>query len=176
MNLGHKLNRVSVSSFFVVLLLSLGATSAWPQSATGSISGQVTDQQSATIAGAAVKLVDVSTNSSQSSTTNDVGRYNFISVIPGVYNLTVSHPGFTQAKLQGQKVEVGMALTLNITLELGSPPPIVEVKAAAGAELQTLNATIGTTISNEQLNLLPDRKSTRLNFSHLVISYAVFCL
>ena len=156
MNLGHKLNRVSVSSFFVVLLLSLGATSAWPQSATGSISGQVTDQQSATIAGAAVKLVDVSTNSSQSSTTNDVGRYNFISVIPGVYNLTVSHPGFTQAKLQGQKVEVGMALTLNITLELGATTTIVEVKAAAGAELQTLNATIGTTISNEQLNLLPN--------------------
>src|SRR5256885_10481605 len=25
-------------------------------------------------------------------------------------------------------------------------------------------------------NLLPDRKSTRLNSSHLVISYAVFCL
>src|SRR5256885_7042068 len=28
----------------------------------------------------------------------------------------------------------------------------------------------------ETLNCTPDRKSTRLNSSHLVISYAVFCL
>src|SRR5439155_16689227 len=107
MNLSRKLNRVSVSWIFAVaLLLCLGATSAWAQ-ASGSISGQVMDPQSATIAGASVKLVEISTGSSQSTTTNDVGRYYFISVPTGVYNLTVSAPGFTQAKLQGQKVEVG---------------------------------------------------------------------
>src|SRR5256885_6692273 len=31
-------------------------------------------------------------------------------------------------------------------------------------------------ISNERIALTEDRKSTRLNSSHLVISYAVFCL
>lgn len=174
MNLSRKLNRVSVYFSAVLLLLSLGATSAWSQSATGSISGQVMDPQSATIAGASVKLIDVSTSSTQSTTTNDVGRYNFISVPPGVYNLTVSAPGFTQAKLQGQKVDVGSALTLNITLELGATTTIVEVKAAAGAELQTLNATIGTTITNEQLNLLPNlgRDASTLSVLQVGVSLA----
>src|SRR6266567_668737 len=155
MNLSRKLNRVSLFSFFAVVLI-LGATSGWSQSATGSISGQVTDPQGATIAGADVKLVDTSTNSTQSTTTNEVGRYNFISVPPGVYNLTVGHTGFTQAKVQGQKVEVGMSLTLNVTLELGATSTIVEVKATAGAELQTLNATVGTTITGESLQMLPN--------------------
>src|SRR5258708_40153185 len=98
MNLSRKLNRVGLFSLFAVALV-LGATSGWAQSATGSISGQVTDPQGATIAGSEVKLVDTSTNSTQSTTTNDVGRYNFISVPPGVYNLTVTHPGFTHAKI-----------------------------------------------------------------------------
>src|SRR5256885_8148115 len=30
--------------------------------------------------------------------------------------------------------------------------------------------------SGERISCMPDRKSTRLNSSHLVISYAVFCL
>src|SRR5260370_16282985 len=155
MNPSHKLNRVIVFSFFAVILI-LGATSGWPQAASGQNSGLVMDPQGSTIAGSEVKLVDTSTNSTQCTTTNEVGRYTFISVPPGVYNLTVSHPGFTQAKIQGQKVEVGVSLTLNVTLELGATSTIVEVKATVGAELQTLNATIGTTISNEQLNLLPN--------------------
>src|ERR1039457_3960616 len=33
-----------------------------------------------------------------------------------------------------------------------------------------------TTLSSKGQLVLPDRKSTRLNSSHLVISYAVFCL
>src|SRR5256885_3760707 len=34
----------------------------------------------------------------------------------------------------------------------------------------------GEVVEAEQAEEIPDRKSTRLNSSHLVISYAVFCL
>ena len=138
-------------------LLTLSAISGWAQSAaTGSISGQVTDQQSAAIPGAEVRLIDTATNTAQTATTNEVGRYIFISVPPGVYTISVTHEGFTQAKLPAQKVDVGVALTHNFVLELGATSTVVEVKAAAGAELQTLNATIGTTITNDSLQLLPN--------------------
>src|SRR6202163_2378475 len=181
MNSGHQLNRIIVSSFMaglavisLALFASLAAPPAWSQAATGSIEGQVTDQQNAAVAGAEVRLVDVSTNTTQSTTTNEVGRYTFISVPPGVYNVTVSHPGFTQAKVQGQKVDIGMSLTLNVTLELGATSTIVEVKATAGAELQTLNATIGTTITNEALNLLPNlgRDASTLSVLQVGVSLA----
>src|SRR5260370_1480844 len=98
MNPSHKLNRVIVFSFFAVILI-LGATSGWAQSAPGTISGQVMDPQGATIAGSEVKLVDTSTNSTQDTTTNELVRYTFICLPPGVYNLTVNHPSFTHATI-----------------------------------------------------------------------------
>src|SRR5207302_9491278 len=54
------------------------------------------------------------------------------------------------------KVTIGTALTLNMTLEVGATSTVVEVKASAGAELQTLNATVGTTITGESLQMLPN--------------------
>ena len=54
----------------------------------GSISGQVTDQQSAAIVGAEIKLVDPSTNTARTTTNNDVGRYSFASVAPGTYDVS----------------------------------------------------------------------------------------
>src|SRR5256885_12352489 len=38
------------------------------------------------------------------------------------------------------------------------------------------HATLGTNFNRSKLTSDADRKSTRLNSSHLVISYAVFCL
>src|SRR5256885_9862735 len=46
----------------------------------------------------------------------------------------------------------------------------------SAAELREwLNARVGKTQRVAELRLAADRKSTRLNSSHLVISYAVFC-
>src|SRR5256885_7997311 len=47
---------------------------------------------------------------------------------------------------------------------------------AARAYLKGLFAEANLTISQDAVGNLLDRKSTRLNSSHLVISYAVFCL
>lgn len=138
------------------VLVSLGTTTAWSQvTSTGSLNGQVTDQQSAAIVGAEVRLVDTSTNSTQVTLTNDAGRYVFISVTPGVYDITVSKQGFNVHKVSAQQVQVGLALTINATLAVGSTTTTVEVTAAAGAELQTTNATVGQTISGLQLASLP---------------------
>lgn len=137
--------------------MNLSATPALAQAtSTGSISGQVTDPQNAAVAGAEVKLIDTSRNASKSTTTNEAGRYIFVNVEPGIYDLTVNRAGFTTAKVQGQKVDVGLALTMNVALQLGATSTIVEVQATAGAELQTMNATVGTTMNFQSLVSLPN--------------------
>src|SRR5437667_98107 len=103
MNKSFTLNRFGLLAICLGVLLAFSGMPAWAQSSTGSISGIVTDPSGASIVNASVKLVQVDTNSTQTSSTNEVGRYSFISVQPGVYSLTVAHPGFTQAKMQGQK-------------------------------------------------------------------------
>ncbi|HWY49027.1 MAG TPA: TonB-dependent receptor, partial [Bryobacteraceae bacterium] len=138
------------------MLLVVSSVPAWAQTATGTIVGQVSDPSGAAVVNAEVKVTDPTTNSSQTAKTNEVGRFTFPSVAPGTYDVTVTATGFTQSRLAAQKVDVGESLTLNVTLQVGATSTVVEVQAAAGAELQTLNATVGSTITNESLNLMPN--------------------
>ncbi|HEV1284019.1 MAG TPA: carboxypeptidase-like regulatory domain-containing protein, partial [Bryobacteraceae bacterium] len=128
----------------------------WAQSSTGSVAGQVTDQQKAALVGAEIRLIDPLTNTARTTTSNDVGRYSFASVPPGTYDVTVSKQGFSQTRVSAQTVEVGLALTVNVALEIGATSTTVEVQASAGAELQTLNSTVGSTISGQSMILLPN--------------------
>jgi hypothetical protein len=73
--------------------------------------------------------------------------------IPGVYELSVTKKGFSTTKTQA-KVTVGAAITLNLSLEVGGQNVVVEV-TAAGSELQTMNATLGNTVTAIALDNLP---------------------
>jgi hypothetical protein len=164
MNSNYKLTAAVVSSFSfwllvacMGLLLSLGTTPAWAQSAsTGTVAGQVTDQQNAIVPNAEIKMADPSTNVTLTTTSNEAGRYIFVNVQPGTYIVTINHPGFAQARVQAQKVDVGSVLTLNITLQVGSTSTTVEVRVTAAAKLQTSNAAVGTTLTSEALMVLPN--------------------
>ncbi len=153
----QRIDGLGVAFVWLAVFSTFHASPVRAQSAsTGTVSGQVTDRQDAVIVGAKATLTDTSTNNVQSTSTNEAGRYVFLNVPPGVYNLNVSKEGFSQAKIVGQTVEVGLVLTLDLSLDVGSTTTSVEVKAAAGAELQTTNATVGTTISGDPLMNLPN--------------------
>jgi hypothetical protein len=129
----------------------------WGQATSSStVTGQVTDQQNAVIVGAEVRIVDTSTKAVRVTTTNETGRYIIVNVDPGFYDVTISKPGFTQAKIQGQKMDIGATLTLNIALQVGATTTVVEVQASAGAELQTTSAAVGKTVSGQALLHLPN--------------------
>jgi hypothetical protein len=135
----------------------LSEVPAWSQTAaTATVSGQVVDQQNAAVAGAVVKLTDPSTNNSLTTQSNESGRFIFINVQPGSYDITINKQGFSVYKAAAQQVQVGQVLTINAHLEVGSTSTTVEVAAVAGAELQTTSATVGTTITGPSLVFLPN--------------------
>ncbi|HEX4592690.1 MAG TPA: carboxypeptidase regulatory-like domain-containing protein [Bryobacteraceae bacterium] len=141
---------------FAVALVFRPAPAAAQSASSGTVSGQVTDPQSALLTGAEIRMTDPLTSITRTALTNDAGRFSFISVTPGAYDFLVSKPGFSTSKISAQRVEVGLTLTLNVALQLGSVTTTVEVKAAAGAELQVMNATIGSTISADSLQNMPN--------------------
>ncbi|HLK19631.1 MAG TPA: carboxypeptidase-like regulatory domain-containing protein, partial [Bryobacteraceae bacterium] len=134
---------------FTALLFGQGTVGS------SSVTGRVTDPSGAVIGGADVSLTDTATAVSQSTHSNSAGLYIFNNVAPGKYDISVSKTGFSRAAVRAQDVLVGTATTVNVTLEVGAVSEVVEVKTSAGAELQTLNATMGATIPSEGLLEMP---------------------
>lgn len=121
----------------------------------GGVTGSVTDPTGAAVPGATVTLTDVSTNIPLTVQTNSAGLYVFNNVSPGKYNLTIDKSGFRKSVVAGQQVATGTNLTLNVTLEVGSATETVEVRDVMGAELQTENATMGSSIGGNAILQLP---------------------
>lgn len=136
-------------------LLALTPSALFSQTA-GTVDGTVTDPSGAAVAGATVTMTDKATNIPLTATTNGVGRYVFVEVRPGFYDLSINKTGFRVTKLNDQKVTVGTELAINITLEVGSVAQTVEVTAVRGAQLQTENATMGSTLGGDTLLSLPN--------------------
>jgi Carboxypeptidase regulatory-like domain len=150
-----RIRSVKLFLALLVLVCAGSALSAWAQStSTGTVAGSVTDPTGALVAGAAVTLTDTATNIARPTTTNASGRYIYVDVNPGIYSIAVSKAGFETTKTDSQEVKVGASLTINLTLQVGGANVVVEV-SAVGNELQTMNATVGNTITNLTIDNLP---------------------
>jgi uncharacterized surface anchored protein len=142
-------------SFLVCLLLAVAPVPLYSQANAGSVSGLVTDASGGTVAGATITLTDKSTNTPRSTTSNEAGRYFFANVPPGNYEITANKTGFRLSKVSDITVVVGTPLSIDFTLRLGEVSDTVVVEAA-GATLQTLNSSVGTTMAFNQLQELPN--------------------
>jgi len=148
--------RVALLLVVLFSLFAFAPSALFAQGNTGTVSGTVTDSSGAVVAGATVTLTYSATGSARTSTTNDKGFYVFAYANPGTYNVTVSKQGFKTTSVSNQVLEVGLQLNVNAVLEVGSVSSTVEVTYSPGAELQTMNSTVGTTISAETLVNLPN--------------------
>ena len=141
----------------IAFLFLAGASLALAQFAsTGAISGLVKDPSGGVVQNADVQLLDTGTKIARTIKTNGEGRYSFNDLAPGRYDVSITSQGFSKSELKNQQVEVGQALTLDVALSVGTAATTVQVEAAAGAELQTVNSTVGSTLSGDSLLLLPN--------------------
>ncbi|HEY4764081.1 MAG TPA: carboxypeptidase-like regulatory domain-containing protein [Candidatus Sulfotelmatobacter sp.] len=155
-----RVRRQIFSSLFVCFLLCsaclwlVSPSAAWAQStSTGTVVGTVTDPSGALVAGATITLTDASTKTARTDTTNDAGRYIFVDVAPGTYEISITKQGFSTTRTQ-TTVQVGQATTANMTLQVGTGNVVIEV-TAVGNELQTMNATVGNTVTAIAIDNLP---------------------
>jgi hypothetical protein len=141
----------------IAFLFALTATLAYSQAtSTSSIAGLVTDEQGAAITGAEVRITDAATGSTQATLTNESGRYVLVNIPPSTYSIAISKSGFAVNRITAQKVDVGTALTIDSVLKVGATATTVEVEAHVGAELQTTNAAVGSTLTSAALASLPN--------------------
>jgi hypothetical protein len=145
---------LSLTALLAVLLFS-SLLPGWAQTTSmGTMTGVVTDPTGAVVPDASVTIKDRSTGDVQTTTTNNAGRYVFVNLRPGKYEVNITKTGFSKTTIPEDVIEVGMVSTNNVTLKVGAESQTVEV-AASGVELQTLNATIGSTVNGLALDSLP---------------------
>jgi len=140
--------------FCFMLAVAVGTAQA-QNLATANVIGTVTDATGGVVPGADVQVVDNSTNETHTTQTNKAGHYEFVGLRVGAYTITVKAKGFRQFVITNAKLEVGKDFTFDATLEVGTATQVVEVSATVGAELQTLNSTMGTSLSGNTILSLP---------------------
>lgn len=124
------------------------------QSSSSAVNGVVTDVNQGVIAGAKVTLKNVDTNVERTTITNSTGDYFFSSVVPAKYTLTFVQQGFQTETIAAFDVGVAQAVTLNAVLKVGEVTETVTVEAA-GVQVESSTAQLGTVIDEQQVNNLP---------------------
>ena len=111
--------------FTSIICLSLAlvffSVSLLGQSATGNISGTVTDASGAVIPKANVTLIDEATNSKRTTVSNNSGVFNFAAVLPASYTVNSEASGFRPWEERTIVMTQGANLNLpNIALQVGT--------------------------------------------------------
>ncbi|MBI3670585.1 MAG: carboxypeptidase regulatory-like domain-containing protein [Acidobacteria bacterium] len=136
------------------LVLSL-ATSASAQSAgSGSIQGRVTDEKGGVVPSVKVTVRNVETNVSRELETDAQGDYRAVLLQPGLYEVTVSAPGFATLKRTGIRVEVGSTATANLEMRIAAVTEVITVTGEAPiTEPEKVEVT--STVGQRQIDQLP---------------------
>jgi len=154
MNRGNAMVR-AVRNFLSVGFLGLIAASvALAQAGRGSISGLVTDPGGALVSGAQIVLVSPATGVTQHTITSGAGLYTFISLNPGVYQVTATQSGFKTITQDKITVNVDQVTEVNLALQIGAATEKVVVVETADL-VEPTNSTVGSLIPSEQIDRVP---------------------
>jgi hypothetical protein len=137
-------------------LLAAGslAGAANAQALYGSIVGNVTDPQGGILRGVSVTITNTGTGLKLETTTDESGSYVFRNLLPGTYNMTLSHSGFKEMQQSDVIVTAGNPKRVDVMLQIGAAQETVTVTADA-ATLRTEKSDLSTEINSAQVTSLP---------------------
>jgi hypothetical protein len=126
----------------------------YAQSGTASLHGTVLDKTGAAVVGANVALTNAAQALQRQTRTNGAGSYDFLSLPPGTYLLTVEVTGFRKYEQKNIQLLVDSPATADVTLDIGSTAETVEVSAQT-VTLNTTDASLGSAFGENQIKQLP---------------------
>ncbi len=160
------LQRVRQLLFAALALVCFVSGSLSGQTATGAIRGYVTGPGGTPIADAQVVARLAATNETRGATTNSAGFYYLPGLRPGTYEVSVRRIGL-QPQSRTLVLPIGQTLDLNVvTGQVATQLATVQVQSARTQETRT--SEVGTNISQEQIQNLPNFERNVLDLAKLV--------
>jgi hypothetical protein len=151
----------------LVLFLLVGVGGLHAQFDSGAVLGNIKDPSGATVAGARVELLSVAKGSKVVRQTDSAGSYEFDSVQPGEYVISVSAEGFQLSKTDVFQVNVGARQRVDLALNLGAASETVTVSGAATL-LETDTSDRGETVQGQEAVALPLNGRSYADLAQLV--------
>ncbi len=124
------------------------------QTRSAALVGDITDEMGAVIAGASVKVTNLSTGWRSSALSDGKGHYDLANILPGIYQITVSSQGMRTQLIDNQELFVGTTTTHNFTLGVGMIVEQVTATASA-ALLESTKSDLGQVIVGKEVDSLP---------------------
>ncbi len=147
-----KFRKTSYRLLLLPLLFALACVGLHAQ-ANSNITGIVTDQSGAVVAGAKVVLSDPATGAAKSTTTSDTGLYEIPGLNASNYNMTVTAKGFQTFVQNGIVVNVSATFRVDPKLTVGSEATTITVNADA-LTVQSDSNVVSTLINEQQISEL----------------------
>ena len=141
--------RISVL-FFALLLLT---TSLFAQSSGGSLSGRVTDETGAALPGVTVTATNDATGTTRTDVSAKDGSYHFESIPIGTYTVVADLSGFSVVTTKNVRVSVASETNRNISMKQAAVSESITVTAEA--PLVATSPSVGTVVSQQELQNLP---------------------
>ncbi len=141
-------------SVTAVFLMVFAGTANAQLSGKGAITGTVADSTGAVIPNATIVATNGATGISTQAKTTGAGAYNFSTLDPGVYSVTVTAEGFQKLKQENIHVNAMESQSFNPVMTIGRADVEVTVTAEP-PQIETSNATLGATMEQETYAALP---------------------
>jgi hypothetical protein len=138
----------------LLLSLVLSVTPLLAQGALSEVNGTTVDQSGAVLPGVAVTLTEETTGLVRTVSTNETGRWVLPALQPGRYTIKAELAGFQTQNRAGLVVNVGQALTINLTLPVGGLADQVTVTGEAPL-VEVTKSEVGTNITAQNIDALP---------------------
>ena len=136
----------------VVILAPLSAMAQL--SGKGEITGLVTDKTGAVIPGAEIAATNIATGITTKTTSTGSGDFTFANLDPGVYSIVTTAKSFEKLAQENIHVNAMETQVYNPVLTVGGADVEITVSAAP-PQLETSNATLGSTMEQETYSELP---------------------
>ncbi len=145
------MKRLCVLCVAWLLLVGAGASA---QDFRGAIAGTVTDSSGGRTPGVSVSAINIATNGTSTTTTDNDGTYTLRYLTPGTYSVTAELSGFKKLVRENVEVRIGDRLELDLHLEVGRMEETVSVTAEAPL-LDTASGSNGQVIDEKRIALMP---------------------
>jgi hypothetical protein len=136
-------------------LVLLCALPLQAQLATGTIYGMVTDESNAALAGASVALKGG--GGTVSTTSGQDGRFRFLNLDPGTYEVTITLSGFTTVRRENILVTTGSNVDISMALKIATMEESLTVEAVTPV-IDTKKTGTATTFTKDELDKVPNSR------------------